>query len=84
LDEINAEILEEKVDCLTHLNQTKERKIEALQQELTERSHKIADLGKEFLEMEKALHLSVEEITKKDDYIQIICKQLQEKEQELH
>ena len=47
LDSIDAEILEEKVQCLTHLAAAKERRAEALQHELAQRDARIAELAGE-------------------------------------
>lgn len=41
LDEINAEVLEEKVTCLTHLASAKDRKIESLTQDLLRKSKEL-------------------------------------------
>jgi predicted RNase H-like nuclease (RuvC/YqgF family) len=47
LDELDAELLEEKVDCLTRLNDCKDNKIAALHTDLTHQIQTIESLKTE-------------------------------------
>lgn len=83
LDEIDAEVLEEKVQCLTHLNDSKERKIERLTVELEAKNGEIQQLQKTLFELDCAAHQREETLAKKEEELHHLAELLEEKEQDL-
>jgi chromosome segregation ATPase len=83
LDELDAELLEEKVDCLTRLNDCKDSKIHSLQTELTHKSRELETLQCELegvrVESEKMEKL----LTQREEEMAQMYRQLEEREQEL-
>jgi predicted RNase H-like nuclease (RuvC/YqgF family) len=67
LDEINAEVLEERVDCLTHLNAAKEHRIDALLHDLADRDGRVAKLAEELAVAERAGEEGVAELLRKEE-----------------
>lgn len=76
LDELDAELLEEKVGCLTRLNECKERKIEQLAQQLAQKQME-ADMAKNELEELRIVGEKTEELlVKREEELTLLTKQL--------
>lgn len=70
--------------CLTHLNESKERKIELLNSELAEKSLLLDELAKQVTLLENELKSNEQLLQKKEEEIGHIGRLLEEKEQELN
>lgn len=81
LDELDAELLEEKVECLTRLNDCKDNKIITLQVDLAHQIQLIDCLKAEIGEMKAESEKKEELLLIRDDEVALLSKQLDEKEQ---